>query len=93
MDNVYKQEKPYVGKAPIKAGFRASAMTLIKGYVGSGILAMPFSFYVGGWLLSTVIFLISAYMLLLCVHYLLEVANAENKDNQGLTEVAEVTYG
>ena len=68
-------------------------MTLIKGYVGSGILAMPFSFYVGGWLLSSFIFAISVYLLLLCMHYLLEVANVENKENQGLTEVAEVTYG
>ncbi|CAD8186966.1 unnamed protein product [Paramecium pentaurelia] len=92
-DQVYMHEKPYTGKAPVKGTYKDSAMTLIKGYVGSGILAMPFSFYVGGWLLSIFIFLISAYMLLLCVHYLIEVANAENKENQGLTEVAEVTYG
>lgn len=56
-------------------------MTLMKGYVGSGILAMPFSFYIGGWLLSTFIFLISSYMLVMCVHYLIEVAEAENKEN------------
>ncbi|CAD8101125.1 unnamed protein product [Paramecium sonneborni] len=92
-DQVYMHEKSYIGKVSVKGIYKDSALTLIKGYVGSGILAMPFSFYVGGWLLAIFIFLISVYMLKLCVHYLIEVANEENKENQGLTEVAEVTYG
>lgn len=74
-------EKSYIGKVSVKGIYKDSALTLIKGYVGSGILAMPFSFYVGGWLLAIFIFLISVYMLKLCVHYLIEVANEENKEN------------
>jgi len=56
-------------------------MTLIKGYIGSGILALPYSFYIGGWLFSIIIFAISVFVLLECVKLLLEVGDTENKEN------------
>lgn len=75
-------------------------MTLLKGYVGSGIMALPYSFQSGGWLFSSFIFGISVALLLLSVKFLLDVANAESKEDQGkhslilgLTDYAYITYG
>lgn len=59
-------------------------MTLMKGYVGSGILAMPYAFYSGGWLLSSIILLISVSLLIKGVWMLIEVAGHFNKENAGL---------
>ena len=56
-------------------------MTLIKGYVGSGIMALPYSFNEGGWLLSNILFCISVVFLLKSINLLADVALAENKEN------------
>lgn len=70
-----------MGAAPVKASYKESAMTLIKGYIGSGILALPYSFYIGGWLFATILFILSVFVLMICVKLLIEVGEAENKEN------------
>lgn len=70
-----------MGKPPVRADYRSSSMTLIKGYVGSGIMALPYSFNEGGWLLSNILFCISVLFLLKSINLLADVALAENKEN------------
>jgi proton-coupled amino acid transporter len=49
-------------------------MTLLKAYIGSGLLALPYAFMQGGWLLSLAVFSLSCIVIIKCVNLLLEVA-------------------
>lgn len=76
-------------------------MTLMKGYIGSGILALPYAFSQGGWVLSTVIFLATVWTLLISIRALLDMADdckLEVMGNgccatQGLTELVDKVFG
>ena len=68
-------------------------MTLMKGYVGSGILALPYAFNQGGWLLSSVILITCTGLMVLCVHALLDLADDCKKPNAGLSELSDFVFG
>lgn len=46
-----------------KSTYKGTMITLYKAYVGSGVLALPFSFYHGGLLLSTSIYILIASLI------------------------------
>lgn len=62
----------YTGSKPKESSQKDAVMTLMKAYVGSGILALPYAFSQGGWLLSTVIFVLSCLVLMKCVNLAVE---------------------
>jgi proton-coupled amino acid transporter len=68
-------------------------MTLLKAYIGSGLLALPYAFMMGGWFLSLVIFSISCIVIIKCVNLVMEVANAYQDENIDLTKLCEIVYG
>jgi proton-coupled amino acid transporter len=41
-----------------KASYKEAVVNLFKAFVGSGVIAMPYSFYLGGYLLSGFIFIL-----------------------------------
>jgi proton-coupled amino acid transporter len=67
-------------------------MTLMKGYFGSAVLALPYCFNEAGWVLSSVILMVTVVVLMLCVYTLLEVGN-ECKEQSGLSELSERVLG
>jgi solute carrier family 36 (proton-coupled amino acid transporter) len=48
--------------------------TLLKGFIGTGVLFLPNGFYNGGWLFSTLILTLSMVISLICINMLMEVA-------------------
>ena len=53
-------------------------VTLMKGFIGSGILYLPNSFFIGGWGFSTIALLFSCGMSMYCVTLLLSVKKQLN---------------
>jgi len=75
-----------------KLGPLATAFTLFKGIVCSGILYLPTSFVTGGWLFSGVALIFSLFLTLFCIKLLLEV---RTKLGGGVSfpEIGFITYG
>lgn len=46
-----------------KATYKESVINLFKAFVGSGVLAMPYAFYQGGYLLSALIFILIGFLI------------------------------
>lgn len=38
------------------ASYKASTLNLFKSIIGSGVVALPYSFYMGGYVMSAIIF-------------------------------------
>ena len=59
-----------------KLGPYATAFTIFKGFVCTGILYMPKDFINGGWLFSAICILCALFLTLYCAKLLLEVSEA-----------------
>jgi len=50
--------------APKKqSSYKGATLTLFKTFVGSGILALPYSFAKGGYVLSTIVFVLLSLLI------------------------------
>lgn len=77
-------------KAMTKLGPWATAFTIFKGFVATGILYMPKSFINGGWLFSVVALIFSLFMTLCCIRLLIE---TREKIGGSFSEIGQKTYG
>ena len=68
----------------------ATAFTVFKSYVATGILYMPNQFYVSGWLFTAILVLISLGMNLYACKLLLEV---HNKTGGSLPDIGYAAFG
>jgi solute carrier family 36 (proton-coupled amino acid transporter) len=73
-----------------KLGPWATAFTLFKGFVATGILYMPKNFVNGGWLFSAIALFMALFVTLLCIRLLLEV---RNKVGGSFSDIGAKTYG
>jgi hypothetical protein len=46
-----------------KGTYKETTITLFKSFIGSGVIAMPYSFYIGGYMLSSIIFALVAILI------------------------------
>ena len=65
--------------------------TLLKGFIGTGILYMPQQFYFAGWGFSLIAMMVSFILALYCCYLLLISRDASGASS--FTELAEITYG
>ena len=84
-----KEEK--VKKEIKKLGPCATFMTLIKGFVCTGVLYLPKAFINGGYAISMVMMVLSAVLTIYCSTLLLEVRKKLNSTNY--TELGQSTFG
>jgi len=68
-------------------------MNLVKGYIGSGILALPYAFNEAGWLLSICIFIGVAVIVYETMHLLFDLADSFEKDDIDYTYLARHHFG
>jgi proton-coupled amino acid transporter len=47
----------------MKASYKSTAINLFKGLVGSGVIALPYSFEKGGYIMSAMIFVVISLMI------------------------------
>ena len=73
-----------------KLGPWATAFTLFKGFVATGILYMPKNFVNGGWLFSVIALIGALFLTLFCIKLLLEV---RDKIGGSFSEIGAKTYG
>lgn len=64
-----------------KLGPCKTYITLMKGFIGSGILYLPNAYYVGGWGFTSVSILTSCIMSVYCVNLLLEAKEKLNANS------------
>lgn len=84
-----KEEK--VKGAVQKLGPCATFLTLIKGFVCTGVLYLPKAFINGGWAISIVMMVLSAFLTIYCAFLLLEVRAKLKCSNY--TEMGQTAYG
>ena len=65
--------------------------TLLKGFIGTGILYMPQEFYFAGWGFSAIAMFLSYVMALYCAFLLLE--TRQICGGRSFTEIGEIAYG
>lgn len=68
-------------------------MNLFKGYIGSGILALPYAFNQAGWVLSSLIFLLVAFIVYETMNLLFELADSFNKEGIDYNYLAKHHFG
>ena len=73
-----------------KLGPAATAFTIFKSYVATGVLYMPNQFYVSGWLFTGITLLISLAMNLYSCKLLIEV---HDKTGGSLSDIGFAAYG
>ena len=73
-----------------KLGPWATAFTLFKGFVATGILYMPKNFVNGGWAFSALSLTVSLFLTMFCIHLLLQV---REKVGGSFSEIGAKTYG
>ena len=73
-----------------KLGPVATAFTIFKGFVATGVLYMPNQFYVSGWLFTAIMLLISLALNLYSCKLLLEV---QNKTGGSLPDIGYAAMG
>ena len=61
--------------------------------LGAGILALPYAFDSGGYILSSVVFLIIALMIYDTMNMLFKIADSYNKPGLTYPMIAELNYG
>lgn len=90
--NTKKRVKEELVKSSVKKlGPFSTFLTLIKGFVCTGILYLPKAFVNGGWLWTTFMLLIEAFITTYCGYLLLEVRAKTGLSNY--SEIGEKTYG
>ncbi|KAL4441416.1 hypothetical protein ABPG74_013711 [Tetrahymena malaccensis] len=70
-----------------------ATVNLFKGYIGSGILALPYAFQQSGYLLATIIFLMIALIVYRTMDLLFQVAEKYGKKGMTYEQLAQLFFG
>ncbi|EAS06664.2 transmembrane amino acid transporter protein (macronuclear) [Tetrahymena thermophila SB210] len=80
-------------KKQAKSSTMYAYMNLFKGYIGSGILALPYAFTQAGWVLSSMIFLLVAFIVYDTMNLLFELADSYGKEGVDYQFIAKHHFG
>ncbi|KAL4474446.1 hypothetical protein ABPG72_007845 [Tetrahymena utriculariae] len=80
-------------KNQAKSSTMFAYMNLFKGYIGSGILALPYAFTQAGWVLSSLIFLLVAFIVYDTMNLLFELADSYGKEGVDYQFIAKHHFG